>query len=108
MRLETAIFVIALTATSQAWSQPAFEVASVKLLPAGSTGLMSISPSGAGSFAATNVTLELLIELAFGVDENQISGKAGWASSQLYDVSGKPEGRGGLSYEQLRPMLQQL
>jgi uncharacterized protein (TIGR03435 family) len=89
-------------------AQPAFEVASVKPTPRGSIGYTSISPSGAGTFTATNVTMEFLIALAFGFDSDRIYGKQNWLSSEHYDVSAKPEGDRGLSYEQLRPMLQHL
>jgi uncharacterized protein (TIGR03435 family) len=89
-------------------ARPSFEVASVKLKPPGSTGLMSISPPGAGRFTATNVTLELLIGMAFGVDSDRISGQPNWLSSAQYDVIAKPEGDGGLTSEQLKPLLQQL
>lgn len=91
-----------------AMAQPSFEVASVRVTPPDRVGYTSISPSGAGTFAATNVTLEVLIGLAYGMDSNLISGKQNWLGSQSYDVSAKPEGAQGLSYEQLRPMLQKL
>jgi uncharacterized protein (TIGR03435 family) len=88
--------------------QTQFEVASVRAVPAGKQGLTAISPSGAASFAARNITLEVLIELAYGVDENQIAGKPGWLALEYYDVSAKPEGAGGLTYQQLRQPLQRL
>ncbi len=95
-------------AQAQAPARPSFEVASVKRNPPGSTGVMSISPLGAGRFTATHVSLDVLIGLAFGVDSNRISGKLNWLSSEYYDVTAKPEGDGGLTSEQLRPLLQRL
>ncbi len=89
-------------------AQPSFEVASVRVTPPDKVGYTSISPSGAGTFTATNVTLEVLIGLAYEMSGNLISGKQSWLSSERYDVSAKPEGDQGLSYEQLRPMLQKL
>ena len=74
----------------------------------GSTGLTSISPPGPGRFTATNVSLDILIALAFGVDSDQISGKPNWFSSEQYDITAKLEGDAGLTSEQLRPLLQQL
>jgi len=89
-------------------AQTAFEVASVRLTPPGSIGNTYLSPPGAASFTATNVTLDLLIEIAYGVDENQILKAPLWVGSQHYDVSVKPEGPGGLTYAQLKQPLQQL
>ncbi len=67
------------------------------------------SPSGAGQFAAQNIGLEGLIELAFGIDTDlQLTGKPEWFDDAYYDVAAKPEGDVGLSYEQLRPLLQRL
>ena len=89
-------------------AQTAFEVASVRPTPPGKTGNTYLSPPGAAAFTATNVTLDLRIEVAYGVDENQISRAPIWFGSQHYDVSAKPEGAGGLTYVQLRQPLQQL
>jgi len=89
-------------------AQTTFEVASVRLTPPGSTGNTYLSPPGSASFTATNVTLDVLIEIAYGVDENQISKAPVWLGSQHYDVSVKPEGPGGLSYAQMKQPLQQL
>jgi uncharacterized protein (TIGR03435 family) len=86
----------------------AFEVASVRRTPADQIGYTSISPSGAVAFVATNASLPLLIQQAFGVTLYQLSNVPSWADSEHYDVSAKPEGPGRLSYEQLRPLLQTL
>jgi hypothetical protein len=61
-------------------AQPAFEVASVRMTPPGSIGNTSISPSGAARFTATNVSLEILISLAYGIDSNRIFGKQSCSS----------------------------
>lgn len=66
-------------------AQVRFEVASVKLAPAG--GMAAISPPGAAKFSAMNVSLDVLIGMAYGIDSRRISGRPG-----------------GLSYEQIRPM----
>jgi uncharacterized protein (TIGR03435 family) len=98
------LFAIAAAAVAQ----PSFEVASIRLIPPDKAGYTVISPSGAGTFTATNVTLEVLIGMAYGINSNLISTKQKWIESQSYDVSAKPEGAQGLTYEQLRPMLQKL
>jgi uncharacterized protein (TIGR03435 family) len=85
---------------------PAFEVASIRIVPESKRGYTSISPPGAAMFTARNVTLAVLIGMAFGVDASQISGKQ--LGSEEYDVTAKPQGDAGLTYEQLKPPLQQL
>ena len=88
--------------------EPAFEVASVKLSPPGGDGLTYLSPYGEAKFVVRNVDLNLLLELAFGVEPYQIANAPSWAESQNYDIIAKPEGAGGLTYEQLKPLLQGL
>jgi uncharacterized protein (TIGR03435 family) len=99
---------LAALALPRAIAQPAFEVASVKLTPQSAIGLTKLSAPGELRFTATNVSLELLVELAFGVEENQLEAAPAWMHSEHYDVVAKPEGEAGLSYIQLRPLLQQL
>jgi len=94
-------------AQSQEAAGSSFAVASVRSVPAG-RGYTSISPSGAANFTATNVSMAVLIEMAFGVNADQLSGKPSWLESELYDVVAKPEDERGLSYEQLKPPLQRL
>jgi len=99
---------VLLMAVLPAMAQLAFERASVTLTPAGKAGNTILSPQGAAEFGARYVTLEFLIELAYGVDESQLSGEPVWLKSQQYDVSAKPAGAGGLTYKEMRPMLQRL
>lgn len=98
---------IAVWAQSPTTTQP-FEVASVRQVPEGQ-GYFSISPSGDRRFRAENASMKLLIEIAFGINDNQISGKnLDWLDSEYYDVEAVPAGDSPLSYEQLRLPLQQL
>jgi uncharacterized protein (TIGR03435 family) len=85
-----------------------FEVASVRLV-SGEHGYTSISPAGSARFTARNASMKVLIEYAFGVDDKQISGEnLEWIDSDLFDVEAKPEGDVILSYEQMKPLLQNL
>lgn len=93
---------------TKATALPSFEVASVRVTPADSPGLMSISPFGSVRFSATHATLELLIEMAFGVEASRILGEPAWLGTVTYDVNAKAEGEQGLTYEQWKPLLQQL
>jgi uncharacterized protein (TIGR03435 family) len=85
---------------------PAFEVASVKLLP-GRDGLTSFSPFGTGRFTMTNTPLELLIQVAYSVPSSQISAGT-WLGSERYDVVAKAEDGVKLTPEELSPRLRQL
>ena len=88
---------------------PTFEVASVKPAPPEAdpnTGGWSI-PS-VGRFTATHVSLALLIQLAYDVDDSQIANKPGWLETNLYDVAAEPEEGIHLTRDELRPRLQDL
>jgi uncharacterized protein (TIGR03435 family) len=89
-------------------ARPTFEVASVRLGTPGSPS--SFSAPGAAQFTATNISLAVLISMAYGLDgDYQFAGKPGWLDSQTYDVFAKPEaGQPPLSYQQFKPLLQEL
>jgi uncharacterized protein (TIGR03435 family) len=89
-------------------AQPAFEVASVRPTPPGKIGYTSVSPPGAGTFTATNITLKILISMAFGVDSDRIFGKQDWIDTERYDVIAKAEGGREIPKAELGPMLRQL
>jgi uncharacterized protein (TIGR03435 family) len=95
--------------SAQASTPPsAFEVASVRLITPGKGGMISISPAGSPTFTATNIDLEILIGMAYGVDSDNILKGPSWLGSQQYDVTAKAEGNPQLTYEQLRAPLQKL
>jgi uncharacterized protein (TIGR03435 family) len=102
-----AICVLVVGIAAGAEAPPVFEVASARLVPSG-TGLTSIGPYGKGRFTASNVSLEILIAMAFGVSSSQVVGGPGWMGSERYDVTAKPEAEVSLTYEELKPRLQQL
>jgi len=80
-----------------------FEVASVRISPPSGIGKTSWSDPGGHMFTATNIPLRILIQMAYEVDEKQISGED-LCGSEQYDVAAKPE-TGILTPERLRPML---
>jgi uncharacterized protein (TIGR03435 family) len=84
----------------------AFEVASVKLSPPDS-GYTSFNNSGSPYFTARNISLGLMVSMAFGVPSNRISGPD-WLEKQLYDVNAKAEGDEPLTPKQFQPLLQQM
>jgi bla regulator protein BlaR1 len=68
---------------------PVYEVASVKPNKS-SNPMMTIRlltlPDG---FSATGVTLQMLIQAAYAVEDNQISAVPNWLSSEKYDIEAK-------------------
>ena len=63
-----------------------YEVASIKPEKTGSMMFRILNtPDG---FSATT-TVQMLIRVAYGIEDNQISGAPGWVSSEKYDVEAK-------------------
>jgi uncharacterized protein (TIGR03435 family) len=94
---------------AQAGPGSSFEVATVRPSPQGSDpnqGMWSIPSTG--SFTAKSVRLSLLLQLAYGINDEQIMGKPAWMETELYDVNAKPEGQIKLTREELKPLLQNL
>lgn len=87
---------------------PAFEVASIRIVSPEQHGFTSISPPGSGHFTANNISLKLLIAYAYGIDDRNIAQFPHALDQTLYEVKAKPEGDAAYSYEQLKPMVQQL
>ena len=90
-------------------TKPSFEVATIKPNKSG-TLFMNINVSS-DSFSATNIGLKELLQQAYGINTNLISGLTGWADSTRFDIKAKSLDIGAgksLSEEQLSPMLQEL
>jgi len=88
---------------------PTFDVATVRPSPPGAdpkTGQWSLP--GKGQITATHVSLALLIQLAYNVDDSQITHRPGWLDSKLYDLVAKAEEGIQLTRDELRPRLQEL
>jgi uncharacterized protein (TIGR03435 family) len=64
-----------------------FDVVSVK--PNNTENGMMRVMNKPGIFSATNVPLKLLIQQAYGIRQDLISGGPGWADSVSYDIEGK-------------------
>ena len=87
---------------------PSFEVASVKLNKLDTRGFIGPTPAAKAfrGFAATNARLKVLIMLAYGISEQQLSGGPGWIESDGFDIEAKAENP--TSYQQIHLMLQTL
>jgi len=92
-------------ATSPVCAPKTFEVASVKLSKPGSLPV-GMRP-GPGSLTLTNVTLQWLVSMAYGVQDFQIAGAPGWFRSQTYDIAAKAYGAPDLGHllRLLQPLL---
>lgn len=88
--------------------QPSFEAATVKPTPQADPGKGYWSPPGIGRFFAHGVSVQFLIQMAYGLEADQISGKPSWLDSDFYDAEAKPEEGIKLSRDELKPRLQNL
>jgi len=93
---------------SAAPSQPSFEAATIK--PSGKADPANgyWSRPGIGRFYAHSLSVQFLIQLAYGIEKNQIAAKPSWLDSDFYDVEAKPEEGIKLSPGELKPRLQDL
>ncbi|HLK48097.1 MAG TPA: TIGR03435 family protein [Bryobacteraceae bacterium] len=97
-----------------------FEVASIR--PAAQAGpgpmRMGIQMMPGGGLRANNVSLRVLLTLAYDVRDFQVSGGPPWLGSQLYDVQARtgsasdapasPDGIGNMSEEQRKTFQEQM
>jgi uncharacterized protein (TIGR03435 family) len=88
-------------------SRPEFDVASVKPNASGSNNLL-MRPPVDGRFTATNVTLKMLIALAYKVRQLEISGGPAWIASDRYDINAKAAADSNVSADQSRLMIQRM
>jgi uncharacterized protein (TIGR03435 family) len=102
------LLIVSVAAARSPSPTPSFEVATVKPALAADPKTGSWSFPGIGRFSASHVTLALLLQLAYGIEDNQIANKPEWLETNLYDVAAKPEDGIKLSREELRPRLQSL
>jgi len=66
---------------------PAFEIVSIKPAQGGAVGLFTYP---GGRIIANSLTLEMLMEEAFDVQEFQLSGGPGWMRTDRYQIEAKP------------------
>ena len=87
-----------------------FEVASVKPHKASDDGRVAIQITPGGRWRATNVPLNLLVNLAYELKPGQVSGAPGWINAERYDIDAKLDDSLGSNPkpEQMLPYLQSL
>jgi uncharacterized protein (TIGR03435 family) len=107
MTARVGILVLAVAGLAGA-AQERFEVASIR--PAGANGgRPSMEFTRGGGVRAANVTLKMLIQMAYDVRPEQIAGGAGWTDSELFTVAAEgPAGAEGAQPEVAKQRLQTL
>ena len=103
----TALLVSVCVAQPGSSGAPEFEAASIRITAPAQFGLSKPGSYGTNRYTATNVTLDFLVQLAYGVPYQQISGidKLG---TEHYDLAAKAEDGVVLTYLALQPRLQLL
>jgi uncharacterized protein (TIGR03435 family) len=84
-----------------------FEVASVRISPPRENTYTSFPKWEGAQFTATNISMPVLVEMAFGVNENQIV-NIERLGTEKYDVSARAPGAEKVTYEHAQPLLRQL
>jgi len=80
-----------LSAQSMLEESDRFEVASIR--PSGvNDGRAAIESTPGGGVRATNVTVKLLIQMAYDIRPDQLSGGPGWTDSESYIITAKGPG----------------
>ena len=86
-------------------AKPVFEVMTIKPSPPDEPG--KLFTVRGGSFVTINTTLMDLVKFAYGVQDKQVANLPDWASSQKFDLNGKPDVPGMPNPDQLRGMVKQ-
>jgi uncharacterized protein (TIGR03435 family) len=87
---------------------PSFEVATIRANPGADPSRGEWSLPDTGAFRAKGLSLQYLIELAYGINADQVVNAPAWLNYDVFDISAKPEIGIKLSREELRPRLQSL
>jgi uncharacterized protein (TIGR03435 family) len=107
MLLRAAILILVAALSSSAFGQSReFEVASIKPSDPHSTPSRTMRTSGRDVYA--NITVLILIRIAYDVQGYQIAGAPRWLGDQFYDIAAKAGGESAPTQAELRQMLQKL
>jgi uncharacterized protein (TIGR03435 family) len=87
---------------------PTYDVASIKPSKPGDRSTLLFRPGG---FSASGITLQSMIQRAYGIEEAQIIGAPAWVHTQRFDIEAKADGvdtatLDGLSEDQSKLMFQ--
>jgi uncharacterized protein (TIGR03435 family) len=87
-------------------ADPVFEVATIK--PSNPDARRQGGRPAGNTVSLVNMTLANLLTFVYDVHAHQIIGAPAWATADRYDITGKPEGEGQPSQEQLKVMFRKL
>lgn len=87
-------------------ADPAFEVAAIR--PSDPDARSRGARVQDSRISLTNLTLAEIMRNVYDIHPNQVIGLPAWASSERYDITGKPDVEGQPSQEQLKTMLRKL
>src|SRR5437016_12640136 len=93
------LLAVGIALTARAPAQPvatpekplSFEVASLKPAAPGAQGGIIRPMRGNQSYVATNMPLRVLIRIAYGVSDRQLSGGPSWIDTETFDMDAKAE-----------------
>ena len=86
-----------------------FEVASIK--PAGAVtpkASIALGAHDGGRLVVRGASLQILVQVAYGVQRYQIAGAPGWFSNEAFDIEAKPEAPFSPTAEESKTMLRTL
>ena len=112
MKKILASLIITIVMATFAAADPHFEVASITPCKPGTPenpllhmgAMQFVSPGG--RFTASSTSLKYLIEWAYGIQSNQLTGGPSWLDTEMYDIAAKAEGNP--STADMKLMLQKL
>lgn len=87
-------------------ADPAFEVAAIKLTNPDAQGRGARVQDS--NISLRNLTLADMVRSVYDLHPNQIIGLPAWASSERYDITGKPDVEGQPNGDQLKVMMRKL
>jgi uncharacterized protein (TIGR03435 family) len=88
-------------------AKPEFEVATIKPSDPNRRG-WGINVNRSGMFTTLNTNLSDLIKFAFDMHPKQVTGAPGWADSEKFDISAKPDTPGIPTVDQMKTMMRKL
>jgi len=88
---EVVLMSLVVLSTAQAQMRLAFEAASVKQNNSGSRAIRM--GGGLDRFSAENVTLRMIMSLAYDLEDFQILQRPEWVDAERYDIQAKAEGK---------------
>jgi uncharacterized protein (TIGR03435 family) len=97
---------IALFVCLGVWGQSKLEFEVVSIKPHPEPVNVSFNMLQGAAYRGVAITLAGLIQDAYDLKRDQVSGGPGWVTSERFDIDAKAASEEGLSWDRARPMLQ--